>query len=293
MPANSWAAACAPRHRLFSVLSCPLCGEPFRPADGALRCARGHSFDVARQGHVTLLPGGTRAPRADTAPMVRARAAFLDSGRYAPLTDALTERAAALPVPLSRDVVLDAGTGTGHHLARILDALPGAVGLGMDASPYALRRAARAHPRLGAVGWDVWRPLPVRTGSVGLLVNVFAPRNAPEFRRVLRPDGALLVVTPTGRHLAELRRDLGLLSVGAGKEERLRGALAGGFTEVGTSVREFALDLAEDDVVDLVTMGPNAHHADGLRARAGTLPRTPDGTYRTTASFRLSVFAPR
>ncbi|MFG3256533.1 putative RNA methyltransferase [Streptomyces sp. NPDC048172] len=291
MSANSSTAVCAHRRRLFSVLTCPLCGEPFRPAEGALRCARRHSFDLARQGHVTLLPGGTRAPRADTAPMVASRAAFLESGHYAPLAHALAERAAALPT--GRDVVLDAGTGTGHYLARILDALPGTVGLGMDASPYALRRAARAHPRLGAVGWDVWRPLPVRTGSVDLVVNVFAPRNAPEFRRVLRPDGALLVVTPTGRHLAELRRDLGLLSVESGKAGRLRASLAGGFQEVDTFRREFTLDLADDDVVDLVAMGPNAHHVAGLPERVRGLARTPHGTYRTTASFRVSVFTPR
>ncbi|MEU6683513.1 hypothetical protein [Streptomyces sp. NPDC046832] len=54
---------------------------------------------------------------------------------------------------------------------------------------------------------------------------MFAPRNGPEFHRVLGPDGTLLVVTPTGRHLRELRGPVGLLAVDPRKEERLRRSL--------------------------------------------------------------------
>ena len=60
-----------------------------------LRCANGHSFDVARQGYVTLMPGAAKAGTADTAEMVADRAAFLGAGHYAPLASALAERAAA------------------------------------------------------------------------------------------------------------------------------------------------------------------------------------------------------
>ena len=74
----------------------------------------------------------------------------------------------------------------------------------MDISARALRRAARAHPAIGAVGWDTWRPFPVRDAVMSLVLDVFAPRNAAEFRRVLRDDGALIVVTPAPGHLAEL-----------------------------------------------------------------------------------------
>ena len=90
----------------------------------------------------------------------------------------------------------------GYYLAAVLDRIRGrpggaeAAGLAMDISARALRRAARARPGIGAVGWDIWRPFPVRDGAVSLILNVFAPRNGPEFRRVLRDDGALIVVTP-------------------------------------------------------------------------------------------------
>lgn len=184
-----------PRHRLLAVLACPLCGERLRPTGQTVRCARHHTFDIARHGYVSLLTGNRRLTRADTAPMVQARTAFLQAGHYAPLARTLADHAATLCPP--GGTVLDAGTGTGYYLAAVLDTLPAAAGLGLDISTPALRRAARAHHRAGAASWDLWQPLPVRTGSIDLVLNVFAPRNGPEFHRVLQPDGTLLVITPT------------------------------------------------------------------------------------------------
>ena len=63
--------------------------------------------------------------------------------------------------------VLDLGAGTGWYLARVLDRLPGRSGLALDLSRHALRRAARAHARIGAVAADAWGPLPVRDAAVG------------------------------------------------------------------------------------------------------------------------------
>ena len=288
-PADLAGPAPDPWHGLLGVLVCPLCGARLQRDGGALRCVARHSFDIARQGYVSLLTGNAHAANADTASMVRARAEFLGAGHYAPLTRALADLATGLCPP--RGTVLDAGAGTGHYLSAVLDALPGAVGLGLDLSRYALRRAARAHPRARAAGWDVWRPLPVRTGSVDLLFNVFAPRNGPEFRRVLRAGGALVVVTPTARHLAEVRREAGLLSVDGAKEQRLHRTLSEGFRQVATEVREHVLDLSARDVRNLVAMGPSARHlADEELDRR--VPTTGAGR-RTTASFRISVYRPR
>lgn len=109
--------------------------------------------------------------------MVQARAAFLRTGHYAPFTRALARLVAQLCPP--GGTVLDAGAGTGHYLAAVSDALPSPVGLGLDTSPCALRRAARSHPRAQAAGRDIWQPLPVRSGSVDLVLNVFAPATVP------------------------------------------------------------------------------------------------------------------
>ncbi|MFR9725311.1 putative RNA methyltransferase [Streptomyces sp. MS19] len=279
-----------PWQRMLRVLCCPPCGGDLTLTGRTLRCARRHTFDLARQGYAPLLAGGRPAATADTADMVAARERFLGAGHFIPLTDALAARTAALCPP--GGVLLDAGAGTGHHLAAVLRALPdGTAGLGLDTSAPALRRAARAHPRAVAASWDVWQPLPVRTDAVDVVLNVFAPRNGPEFRRVLSPAGALVVVTPTGRHLADLRRSLGLLSVDGAKDERLRHSLGARFVQQGHEEHDHVLDLGAEEVAQLVGMGPTARHvgADELRARVAGLGEP----CRVTASFRISVYRPR
>ncbi|MET9290454.1 putative RNA methyltransferase [Streptomyces sp. NPDC003077] len=285
------AAADAPWTRQLEVLSCPLCGERLTLADRALRCPARHAFDVAKQGYVGLLTGNMRAGSADTAAMVQARTDFLEGGHYAPLARTLAEVASGACPPDGN--VLDAGTGTGYYLAAVLDALPQAAGLGLDVSKFALRRAARAHTRACAATWDLWQPLPVRTGSVDLVLNVFAPRNGAEFRRVLRPGGALVVATPAAAHLKELRDALGLgmLSVDAAKDERLHRTLDEHFRRERAEACAYEVELGAEDVVNVVGMGPSAHHVDGeeLRRRVDALGLP----LRVGVSFLVSVYRPR
>lgn len=273
---------------VVSALACPTCDSALTPEPGVLRCPAGHSFDVARQGYVNLLAGAPAPGTADSPDMVAARHDFLAAGHYAPLVAALAERAAALG---GDGLVLDAGAGTGHHLAAVLDRRPGSCGLALDISKHALRRAARAHDRLGAAACDVWRGLPVRTGAASVLLNVFAPRNGAEFRRVLRPDGALLVVTPDAAHLAELVSALGLIGVDPRKDERLADALSDHFHLVDRWHREFPLRLSRADAATAVRMGPSARHLSGaeLAGRAAALAEP----VPVTASVLLSVYRPR
>jgi 23S rRNA (guanine745-N1)-methyltransferase len=284
MPADALAA-------LAPHLRCPHCGAALRLAGSALACDRGHSYDRARDGHVTLLPPRGRLPRADSAAMVAARDAFLGAGHYAPIERAVAAaacEAAAGPRAASGGCVVDIGAGTGRHLAAVLEALDGWGGIALDASRTALRRAVQAHPRIAAVACDVWQPLPVARADLAL--NVFAPRNGAEIARVLSPAGALVVVTPAADHLRELVLALGLLRVDADKEARLRRALLPHLRPVDRRAVGFALTLGRSDVEALVSMGPSAHHlgADAIRERVAGLPEQ----VAVTASVDVAIFRP-
>jgi 23S rRNA (guanine745-N1)-methyltransferase len=271
------------------LLACPVCGRGFTLRPPALRCANGHSFDIARQGYVNLLPGGARPGTADTAEMVAARQAFLAAGHYAPLAGAIADLAAATVPAGPQPCVLDAGSGPGYYLAAVLDRLQGPAGLAMDISARALRRAARAHPAIGAVGWDTWRPFPVRDAVMSLVLNVFAPRNAAEFRRVLRDDGALIVVTPAPGHLAELTGPAGLLAVDERKDERLAASLGAHFTLARDQELSLGLRLTRAEAGALAGMGPSARHAGpdgGGRLAARSEP------IAVTAAFRIACYRP-
>ncbi|MER7772545.1 putative RNA methyltransferase [Kitasatospora sp. NPDC096140] len=269
-------------------LACPLCAQPLTRHDRSLRCPAGHSFDLAKQGYVSLLAGDAHTGTGDTAEMVAARADFLAAGHYRPIADALAEAAAAAPADEPDGLVADLGAGTGHYLAHVLDALPDRVGAALDISKYALRRAAKAHPRIGAVVCDAWRPLPLRDASAELMLNVFAPRNGPEIRRVLRPGGTLLLVSPTARHLGELVDALGLLSVDEEKQRRIDEKLGPYLTPAGRREVEFTLRLDPQDVRTVVGMGPSAWHADPERLGAA-LTALPDPV-EVTASVTVAAY---
>nr|WP_239156934.1 23S rRNA methyltransferase [Actinocatenispora thailandica] len=265
-------------------LRCPNCAGPLTIDATRVRCPRGHSFDISRHGYLTLRAGAAGPGTGDTAEMVAARQRFLDAGHYSPISDAI--RAAA---PDGTDPVLDLGAGTGHYLARLLGAQPHRLGLAVDLSGYALRRAARAHPHIAAIGADVWQPLPIRSGRIGLVLNVFAPRNAAEIARVLTADGSLLVVTPAADHLGELVAALGLVGVDAAKPDRLAATLAD-FDPVGSDTVRFGLRLDHDQVAAVVGMGPSARHlpAGRLAERIADLPTATETTAAVTvASYRL------
>ena len=265
-------------------LACPQCEAALLLEGGTVRCAQGHSFDVARSGYVNLLPAGTSPGTADTPAMVAARAAFLGSEPFDPVVEAVAAAAEALAGDVTGCVV-DAGAGTGHYLAAVLDRVPGRAGLALDISKHAAKRAARCHPRAGAVVCDTWGRLPVRDGAAAVVLDVFSPRNAAEFARVLGEGGGLVVATPTSAHLAELREPLGLISVDERKTERIGEAFEGRFHQEGDAVVEYALSLDREQALCVLEMGPSARHVgeEERRARASKLAE------RTVASVSVSV----
>jgi 23S rRNA (guanine745-N1)-methyltransferase len=273
--------------RAVAVLACPVCAAPLAAEPAGLACAAGHRFDRARQGHVTLLPPGHRAPSGDSAEMVADRVAFLEAGHYGGVTRALAE---AVGEPVG-GALLDLGGGTGHHLAGVLDRLPEAVGVVLDSSTYAARRAARIHPRAIAVVADTWARLPVADAAVDRVLVVFAPRNGSEIARVLRPAGRLVVVTPADDHLGEIVGPLGLLRVDPDKAVRLAASLEPHLEPVGEASHCERLRLDRAAVATLVGMGPHARHLarDDVRTALAALPEPLDvtvsvriGTYRRT-----------
>lgn len=277
-------AAPAMHPRAVAALSCPVCSAGLSAADGGLVCPAGHRFDRARQGHVTLLPPGHRPPSGDSAGMVADRVAFLEAAHYAGITRALADAVG----DADGGTLLDLGGGTGHHLAGVLDRLPDAVGVVLDSSPYAARRAARIHPRAIAVVADTWARLPVADRAVDRVLVVFAPRNGPEIARVLHPDGRLVVVTPAPEHLAELVGPLGLLRVDPDKDARLASSLEPHLEPVATAVHSERLRLDRAAVATLVGMGPHARHRsrDEVRAALAVLPEPLD----VTVSVRISTY---
>src|ERR1700739_588274 len=106
---------------------CPLCRQPLDRQSKVWRCVWHHSFDVARERSVNLLPvqhKHSREPGA-SAEMVTARREFLHAGHYEPLRGALL----ALLQPLGAHGLLDVGCGEGWYTSVLPRIAAEVVGL--------------------------------------------------------------------------------------------------------------------------------------------------------------------
>lgn len=184
-------------------LLCPICGAPLAKGEKALVCPSHHSFDIARQGYVNLLPVQQKHSQdpGDTREQVLSRRAFLDTGTYAPILEALIE--AAREYGASGEL-LDVGCGEGYYCAGLSQAL-GLPLTGVDISKEAVRAAAA---RYKGPNWlcATAAHLPVGDESVGLLTSLFALTLPEEFLRVLRPGGLYIQVVAAEDHLLGLKR---------------------------------------------------------------------------------------
>jgi 23S rRNA (guanine745-N1)-methyltransferase len=277
-----------PGHRL---LRCPVCHLDLNAAAGALVCPNRHSFDLAREGYVNLLRGRRRqlASSGDSREQLRYRTAFLDADHFDDIAVHIAEhiqQSGTKPI-LGEWHILDAGSGTGHHLARIVEALQRPViGLGPDISRDAARQAARRWPMLAFAVADLWTEWPVQDAALDLVISIFAPKNFSEAARLLRPGGWLALTYPGSDHMAELRSRYGLMRqhepAGARYAEAAKRFI--GPPEIHRLRRKIVLDGAT--IRSAILMGPNARHTN-----ISTLDAEP-GPSMVTLDF-LILFARR
>jgi 23S rRNA (guanine745-N1)-methyltransferase len=176
-------------------------------ADRAFVCPANHHYDIARQGHVNLLRPGRPRPRVagDSPEMVRARRAFLDSGAYEPISDAVTAAVAA-SLPVAPCTVLDVGCGEGYYTRR----LHHAFSFG-NVTPAAIDISSRAVSAAASRDDGTWYAIasafdiPVADGSIAALVSVFGPVAPDEYARVAAPGAVVVAAHPGPDHLDALR----------------------------------------------------------------------------------------
>ena len=180
--------------------SCPLCHAPLSRSDNHYSCPQRHQFDLAKEGYVNLLPVQFKRSRdpGDSAEMMQARRAFLDAGHYQPLRDAIAERLRHYaPTDL-----LDIGCGEGYYTHAF--AAIASRSWGLDVSKPAIRAAAKRYPQVNFCVASSQR-LPFSDASFDAVVRIYAPCNAEELARVVRPGGWVITATPGPRHLLELK----------------------------------------------------------------------------------------
>lgn len=261
-------------------LLCPLCGAPLCREEHTYRCENRHSFDIARQGYVNLLPVQQKHSLhpGDTREQVVARRAFLNAGYYQPIVDALIGEAKALGCT---GPLLDVGCGEGYYSSRLAQALDSNL-LGLDISKEAVRCAAGAYKNAIWVCATAAR-LPVKDHSIKLLTSLFSLTLPEEFHRVLAHDGFYFQVLAAQDHLLGLKSiiypELFL------REKDSVPALPGFSLEKSVPIR-FSFTVKDEMVKHLLSMTPHVYRIS--KAGADALENT--ATLTDTASCVLNVY---
>ncbi len=194
------------------IFTCPICKEKLNQLEKAYICGNGHSYDIAAEGYVHLLPPNKMHSKVpgDNKQMVASRRDFLAAGFYRPFSDKLNELVREnLPTP--NPIVLDAGCGEGYYTGRIYDDLiqhgfsPEVYGF--DISKFAVKAAAKRYKAIDFAVGSIFA-IPVQSRSADVVVNVFAPIVEAELNRVLKPGGHLILAVPGARHLFGLKEIL-------------------------------------------------------------------------------------
>ena len=243
------------------MLCCPVreCHLPLFREPRRLVCPSLHSFDIARSGYINLLQPQDRRSKqpGDTVAAVAARRRLHDRGVSEPLLRVIAEIIAARP----DDVVLDTGCGDGFYLGTLARQI-GFGAHGVDISIPAIDAAAKRYPECEWIVANADRYVPYADRSFSLVLSITARMNAPEFRRVLREDGRLLVALPAPDDLIELR------GVGRDRVSRTVETFAPEFKLVDQRRVTTVADLdaaAVEDVLKSIYRPLQAHPAEAMR----------------------------
>ncbi|WP_293369602.1 putative RNA methyltransferase [Nevskia sp.] len=266
------------------TIVCPLCRAPLLRAPKTWACINRHSFDVAREGYINLLPVQQKASKSpgDSAESLNARRAFLSAGHYAPLRTAVTRMLG----PLAANSLLDLGCGEGWYTSAFPDISSEIIGL--DIAKPAIRMAAKAYAlSCPDITWLVGSgaSLPVEDAALDVISCLFTQLHVDEMHRALKAGGHVLVVTPAADHLAALRGRL-FDALIEHQPDKFIADFEPRFKLVGREDVRAELSLDNSSLRQLLAMTPYVWKAKPeKRAALEASPRL-----ETTAAFSLLLF---
>ncbi|MBQ4835921.1 23S rRNA (guanine(745)-N(1))-methyltransferase [Pseudoalteromonas luteoviolacea] len=230
---------------------CPICSEQLNQTNNTLSCKNRHQFDFAKEGYVNLLPVQFKRSKnpGDNLDMVQARRAFFATNHYTFLQQSLAE----LIAKKSPKMVVDLGCGEGFYTQAVAAALPDSTSVyGLDISKPAVKFAAKRYrkPHFSVASS---KDAPFKEAQTDIVLSIFAPVFSHESKRLLQPDGTLVVVGPGPKHLYELKQKIY-------DDVRLHDAppCPEGFEVIEQTLVEERQSVAIDVVENLIKMTPFA-----------------------------------
>ena len=306
----------------MSLFTCPLCHSPIQPAPDTWRCdgslnpkQTAHTFDVARQGYVNLLPVQQKKSKApgDSQVSIEARKRFLNAGHYQVLQALIGQQMQQL---LAKEVGdkqgktsvnwLDIGCGEGYYTQAMAELESGLINnlIAADISKPALVELAKVSKAAGRLWYQQDKDssarttiiyplvtsaanLPLNAHSMKGISSIFSPILPSAFAEVLIDDGYLIIAKPDAGHLASMREAL-FDDVREHDSDKFLQELSSEFTLIHTHRISHELALSADDLRDLMTMTPYAYRAKSEKRQA-LLDAVAQQVFSTEAKFVVYV----
>ncbi len=288
------------------LFTCPICQSPLIINDKTWVCDGSnnpknskHSFDVARQGYINLLPVQQKKSKmpGDSQASILARQNFLHNNFYQPLQALICQlidknlsvnppkspfEKGGLPPSLQKrgwgrfkNTWLDVGCGEGYYSHAITNIEKIQSLIAIDISKSAVQQLAKNTNKQ-----DLWRneetsvnknkiyplvasasQLPLADNSVQGITSIFSPIFAEELSRVLAPQGILVIAKPDKNHLASVRQGL-FDTVKAHNSDKFIGQLEKvGFQLIEQKTVKNQFTLNSEQLADLLTMTPYSYRA--------------------------------
>ena len=243
-----------------TAFACPICQENLTLVESSLKCCNRHSFDLAKFGYVNLAPQIKQSANYDKENFQN-RQQILEAGFYQAILEAVSD---LLSNSKNAKTILDIGCGEGFYSRKLQERHPDKTFYAFDISKDSVQIAAKSEPNW-AVNWfvgDLAR-LPIKDGSMDILLDIFSPANYGEFRRVLSKDGILIKVIPTKNHLKEIRQKVqDQLTNKDYSNQDIKNHFQEHFTILSSQTASLTKTITAEQLQALLSMTPLLFHID-------------------------------
>ncbi|MCI8285012.1 MAG: methyltransferase domain-containing protein [Firmicutes bacterium] len=180
---------------------CPICEQALLLENTSLYCNNKHCYDISKYGYVNFILNNKKQRKYNKTSFQNRRY-VLENGLYEPI---LQEIVKFINENKSIQTILDAGCGEGFYANQIQCRTQRNL-YAFDISKDSIQLASK-NDNSNSIKWFVGdlSAIPLKNNSADCILNIFSPANYKEFHRILAPDGWILKIVPTDRHLTEIR----------------------------------------------------------------------------------------
>ncbi len=236
-------------------LICPICSGRLERIENSYVCPERHSFDIARQGYVNLLPVQNKHSRSpgDTKSMLMARREFLNSGFYEPVCSDIAGLVNKYK-PSEYPAAVDVGCGEGYYTEKIAG-LCNAEMAGVDIAKEAAKMScSRSRDILWLVATG--SHIPIEDKSVDVITAVFSLFMNDEYARLLKNGGIVVEVSAGSDHLKELKS---IIYDEVFPQNKKQSDFSDNFSLLCEYDRRFEITLIQNQLKALLAMTPHIH----------------------------------